>query len=207
MAHLVAETGAAAKVSGPALFGMGAHQAEFRSFLNAHFQPQHVPAANGGSVYSDGRHSSTGSGVPALSPAANGALVYPSSNSEPGSPACALPVAGKALSADVIGGRSTLGQNVDCPSPGRLALQQQPDDHDDTFQNPGGQQQRQHDSASSADYSPAGPEDHEGGPVALQGELLPPPIAKDRFGAFAKRLQVQFDLPGRSDSVCLLLPC
>lgn len=111
MAHLAAETGAATKVGGPALFGMGPHHAAFRRFLNSHFQP--APASgisgSGGSGRQDSGHSGAGNGVAALSPAANGAL-FPSSSSEPGSPQRALPMAGKALSADIIPA---------CPTPER----------------------------------------------------------------------------------------
>lgn len=174
------------QVGGPSLFGMGAHQEDFRAFLSAHFQPQPATAneaASGGAEPEALQHKAAPGG-PFAAPAANGAPLYPSHSSEPGSPARALPVAGKALSADVYG--------MQLPTPERKGAVH-PDDEaqDDSADDSDFHRQRQHDSASSADYSPAAPEEpHGGGTVALQGELLPPPLAKNRFGALAKRLQV-----------------
>ena len=175
------------QVGGPSLFGMGAHQEDFRAFLSAHFQPQPATADDAASRGGEAEalQHKNAPGGPFAAPAANGAPLYPSHSSEPGSPARALPVAGKALSADVYG--------MQLPTPERKGAAH-PDDEaqDDSADDSDFQRQRQHDSASSADYSPAAPEEPQGGPPgALQGELLPPPLAKNRFGALAKRLQVR----------------
>ncbi len=170
MAHMMAETGVSAEVSGPALFGMGAHQDAFRAFLNSNFQPQPQPfeqrpggRAGGGAAAPPAQHNGTGS---------NGTIgaLYETSSSEPGSPQRALPIAGKAFSADVI-------------SASALPQQQQQQAGQATVP-------MQHDSASSTDLHDV--QGGGGGPVDEAGRAvsLPPPLAKNRFGAFAKRLQV-----------------
>ncbi len=167
---MMAETGVSAEVSGPALFGMGAHQDAFRAFLNSNFQPQPQPfeqrpggRAGGGAAAPPAQHNGTGS---------NGTIgaLYETSSSEPGSPQRALPIAGKAFSADVI-------------SASALPQQQQQQAGQATVP-------MQHDSASSTDLHDV--QGGGGGPVDEAGRAvsLPPPLAKNRFGAFAKRLQV-----------------
>lgn len=182
MAHMVAETGAAVKVSGPALFGMGDHQDAFRGFLNSNFQPQpqpfqQQPGSCGGAAGSNGAI-----GAAAQNGGGGGnSNLYASSSSEPASPQRALPIAGKALSADVISaGRAdaspphanTHAAGANGAAAKSLAATQQ------------------HDSASSTDLRNGGgsgsPVDEEAGTHVN----LPPPLAKNRFGAFARRLQV-----------------
>ena len=181
---------------------MGAHQEDFRAFLSAHFQPQPATAeeAAAGGGGAEALQHKAAPGGPFAAPAANGAPLYPSHSSEPGSPARALPVAGKALSADVYGMQLPTPERKGAAHPDNEAQGDSADDSD--FQ-----RQRQHDSASSADYSPAAPEELQGGPPgALQGELLPPPLAKNRFGALAKRLQVCYSGFGGQAARCPWTP-
>lgn len=93
----------------------------------------------------------------------------------------------KALSADIIGGRPTLGQNAG-RSPGRPMLQQP--------QNKLTALSQTLSSGSTAwrcwrTTARRGLRTTQVAHVALQGELLPPPLARHRFGAFAKRLEVR----------------